>query len=194
MDEPDWRICKAATLLKACASDCESIYAGSGNGLNLCRIKNAVLMVSLFWSALALMILLLGCIYLLTKSAMSRYDPNNVSNNMASTLASARHSWHQAIKWKPWGLKLSALIGLGVFWFDKATDVKVLLGLAVDGTPLRLLLALLHPICSARIYKLVSVDTCRAYKAHVEPLLVIKAWQRHSSAFIACRHFANNCA
>lgn len=140
MDKAEWRTCKAATLLTACASECESIYTASHPG-DLCQIKNAIRIVSLFWSALALLTLLLVCIYCVTRYAMSRYNPGN--DNTSSWLARARHNWDRALKWKPLGLKLGALLGLGVFWFDKATDVKLLLGLAVDGTPFRLLLALL---------------------------------------------------
>ena len=36
------------------------------------------------------------------------------------------HGWSQALKWKPWGLKMSALIGLGMFYFDKASDIALL--------------------------------------------------------------------
>lgn len=141
MDAAEWRTCNTATLLTACASECESTYTGTTTGYNLCQIKNAILIVSFFWSALALLILLFGCIYCVAGLAVSRYNPDN--NNMSSLLAHARRGWNRALKWKPWGLKLGELLGLGVFWFDKATDVKLLLGLAVDGTPFRLLLALL---------------------------------------------------
>lgn len=44
---------------------------------------------------------------------------------------------------KPWGLSIGALLGLVLFWLDKATNVKLLLGLAVDGTPVILLTTLL---------------------------------------------------
>lgn len=29
--------------------------------------------------------------------------------------------------WKPWSIKVAALIGLGLFWFDKASDIKLLI-------------------------------------------------------------------
>ncbi len=37
-----------------------------------------------------------------------------------------QHGWNRALKWKPWGLKMSALVGLGMFYFDKASDIALL--------------------------------------------------------------------
>ncbi len=34
--------------------------------------------------------------------------------------------WNRGLRWKPWGLKMSALIGLGMFYFDKASDIILL--------------------------------------------------------------------
>ena len=152
IDRAGWRLCEQDIILKACAlTKCTSIYIdvasqeGRRGSQDLCRVNEAVLILSLFWSGLATLIFLLGCTYCVARYAMSVYiyDSAHANNKMPSFLASARHGWEQATKWIPWGMKLGALLGLGVFWFDKATDVKLLLTLSVNNIFFWILLALL---------------------------------------------------
>ena len=38
-------------------------------------------------------------------------------------IADMEYNWDRALKWKPWGLKLAALAGSAIFWYDKVTDI-----------------------------------------------------------------------
>ena len=72
-------------------------------------------------------------------------------------IGSMQHGWSRALKWKPWGLRMSALLGLGMFYFDKASDITLLKqvfwayldGLCFAGS-------VAESVCLARVYPDVS--------------------------------------
>lgn len=136
MDDATWRLCKQETILKACVS-----Y--DGMNLALCQVKNATLILSVFWAAFAASAILLGCTYCFARYRASKYALLQINSMMSLLLASVRRNWNRALKWKPYGVKLGALLGLAVFWFDKASDVKLLAELGLDSYMSFALLALL---------------------------------------------------
>ena len=61
--------------------------------------------------------------YWQTEKVDGHVDSNKGYQTVISRM---QHGWNRGLKWKPWGLKVSALIGLGMFYFDTASDIILL--------------------------------------------------------------------
>ena len=82
---------------------------------------------------LAGLLLTFGCAYFVARHMMRNSAQRAISKpKLAAMLSDIKHHWSQTLKWQPWGVKFAALVGLGIFWFDKATDIKLILD--VQGT------------------------------------------------------------
>ena len=125
LDEASWGLCKRETLLRACVSECTAlgrVYP------ELCIARNASLTLSVLWCSQAVLLLTAGCAYFTARHILKNSTHRAIDKpQLAAMLSDMKRHWNQALKWKPWGLKFAALIGLGVFWFDKATDIKLIL-------------------------------------------------------------------
>ncbi len=134
-----WARCKTATLLPVCVAEptCftgwsdiggEYLFSDLPDAL-LCNINYAAQILIVLWFLLAsLLAVLWGTLAALRYWQAKQVKGLVVDSNKGwqTIIGSMQHGWSQALKWKPWGLRMSALLGLGMFYFDKASDITLL--------------------------------------------------------------------
>ena len=131
-----WARCKTATLLPVCVAEptCFTGWSDIGgeylfSDALLCNINYAAQILIVLWFLLAsLLAVLWGTLAALRYWQAKQVKGLVVDSNKGwqTIIGSMQHGWSQALKWKPWGLRMSALLGLGMFYFDKASDITLL--------------------------------------------------------------------
>lgn len=74
LDEASLSYCKQGPVLKACVSFYMDLPT------KFCRVKQAGLILSLFWSILAALILTSGCIYCVARFGVRGYNPHQADD------------------------------------------------------------------------------------------------------------------
>ena len=124
-----WARCTKAKLLSYCAAD---MYCFDSNlsdiGGDLCKINNAKLILIVLWCLFASLLAAMWILYVALRYWQAKLVNGHVDSNKGyqTMISRMQHGWNRALKWKPWGLKMSALIGLGMFYFDKVSDIILL--------------------------------------------------------------------
>ncbi len=124
-----WARCKKSKLLTYCAANPDCFLNNfSGVGNDLCIINNAKLILTVLYCLFASLLALMWITFVALRCWHAKRVNGLVDSNKGyqTVVSRMHHGWSQALKWKPWGLKMSALIGLGMFYFDKASDIALL--------------------------------------------------------------------
>ena len=131
LSQATWATCKKSTLLSICAAD-HCIYGGIGEvqslGGDLCKVNNAKLILIVMWCLFSSLLAVMWSMFVALRYRQAKHMISPVDSNKGYQIMVSRmqHGWNRALKWKPWELKMSALIGLGMFYFDKASDIILL--------------------------------------------------------------------
>ena len=133
-----WARCKKATLLPVCAAE-RSCFGGWTSvtgvlsslpkaGGDLCKISKAKTTLIVLWCLFASLLATMWSMFVALRYWQAKQVHGLVDSNKGhhTIVGRMQHGWNRALKWKPWGLKVSALIGLGMFYFDKASDIILL--------------------------------------------------------------------
>ena len=129
LSKTTWARCKKSKLLTYCAADPDCFINNfSGVGNDLCKINNAKLILIVLWCLFASLLAIMWSMFVALRCWQAKKVNGHVDSNKGyqTIVSRMQHGWSQALKWKPWGLKMSALIGLGMFYFDKASDITLL--------------------------------------------------------------------
>jgi hypothetical protein len=137
-----WARCKKTTLLPVCAAEPTCLSGEIGEligglvysnlpeaGGDLCKINNAKPILIVLWCLFASLLAIMWSMFVALRCWQAKQVNGPVvdSDKGRQTIVSRmQHGWIQALKWKPWGLKMSALLGLGMFYFDKTSDITLL--------------------------------------------------------------------
>ena len=122
VDKDSWGYCKREQLLEACISGCMTV---SADHPELCVAKHAGLTLILLWCTLAGLLAIMFCSYFVLRIKLVKHNPSDDSR-FNRLMNKAKQGWAHALQWRPWGLKVAALLGLATFWYDKGSDVKLL--------------------------------------------------------------------
>lgn len=124
-----WARCKKSTLLQVCAAEPEC-FDGLTDvvgdlvmsnlpeaGGELCKISHAKPTLMVLWCLFARMLAMMWSMFVALgywqgKQLSGLVDSNKGHHAIVSRM---QVGWDRALKWKPWGLKLSALIGHVLF-------------------------------------------------------------------------------
>ncbi len=129
-----WARCQQATLLPVCVAEPSCFTALSQIPgefdfsdlvqATLCDINNAEQVLIVLWCLLASLLATMWSMFV----ALRYWQAKQVNGikGYHTMVSRMQHGWNRALKWKPWGLKMSALLGLGMFYFDKASDITLL--------------------------------------------------------------------
>ncbi len=129
LPETAWARCNEAKLLSYCAADRNCFINNlTGVGGELCKINNAKLTLIVLWCFFASLLAIMWSMFVALRCWQAKHVNGFVDSNKEhqAIVSRMQHGWNRALKWKPWGLKMSALIGLGMFYFDKASDIILL--------------------------------------------------------------------
>ena len=133
-----WARCKKSTLLPVCAAEPECFdgltdVVGDSSSLpkaggGLCNISKAKPTLIVLWCLFASLLAIIWCMFVALRCWQGKQLNGHVDSNKGhhAIVSRMQLGWDRALKWKPWGLKLSALIGLGMFYSDKASDITLL--------------------------------------------------------------------
>lgn len=122
VDKDSWDHCKRKDLLEACVLECSGVYFYYPE---LCVVEHAGLTLALLWGALVGLLSLMYGAYFVVRIKLSKYDPSD-NSRFSWLMNKAKQGWAHVLECKPWGVKVAALFALATFWYDKASDVKVL--------------------------------------------------------------------
>ena len=135
-----WATCKKSTLLPVCAAEPSCFdgltdVAGSyflsslpkAKG-DLCNISNAKPTLIVLWCLFASLLAIMWSMFVALRYWQGKQLNGHVDSNKGhhAIVSRMQIGWDRTLKWKPWGLKLSALLGLGMFYSDKASDITLL--------------------------------------------------------------------
>jgi len=97
-------------------------------GGDLCKISKAKPTLIVLWCLFASLLAIMWSMFVALRYWQAKHMNGHVDSNKGHQAIDGRmqHGWNRALKWKPWGLKMSALLGLGMFYFDKASDITLL--------------------------------------------------------------------
>lgn len=99
-----------------------------------CHAQHYKLTLILLYSMFAGLLSLLCIAFFLLHMRSLKQKPLHRESRTYVIMQQAKAGLAQALHWKPWGVKFAALLGLAVFWFDKATDLRLLVALLAGGT------------------------------------------------------------
>ena len=124
-----WARCTKAKVLSYCAADPSCFESNLIEvGGDFCKINNAKLILIVLWCLFASFLATMWSMFVALRYWQAKRVQCHVDNNKGyqTVVSRMQHGWNRALKWKPWGLKMSALIGLGMFYFDKVSDIILL--------------------------------------------------------------------
>jgi len=129
LSKTTWARCEKAKLLPYCAADpvCFDNNLSEAGG-DLCKINNAKLILIVLWCLFASLLAIMWSMFVALRYLQAKHVNDHVDSTKGwqKIVSRMQHGWKQALKWKPWGLKMSALLGLGMFYFDKVSDIILL--------------------------------------------------------------------
>ena len=157
VDKKSWEHCKRGQLLEACTSQCITL---SREHPELCVAKHASLTLILLWCTLAGLLSIMFCAYIVVRIKLIKRSPSE-NSRFSYLMNKAKQGWADALRWRPWGVKAAALLGLATFWYDKGSDVKLLSDVwGHTWTGYALLVLFVVPVCFAGLHPHFPPDTC----------------------------------
>lgn len=118
-----WHTCKEDDYLSACAME---QYPNDPLNSAACHAKHYKLTLIVLCCAFMALLSALCIMFLILRMQRHKLKPVTPDSKFYDLLQKAKAGWARALHWKPWGIKTAALLGLAVFWFDKVTDIRLL--------------------------------------------------------------------